>query len=103
MLQIPRTSTQGSGHKASRPHPLQIGDSVSEMWELGCTGEFGCDCVEIRKEAIKAAKRYVHGTRGHYMRGCRCPLCREANNEYMRNYMKEKRRRARWNSEKQTA
>lgn len=33
-----------------------------------------------------------HGTRWCYVRGCRCAACAESNREYMREYMRRRRK-----------
>lgn len=64
-----------------------------EMWELGCTGEFGCDCLEKRKAEARrlgVRKFFPHGTRQRYRqelkRGEACAACTEANAKYQRAY-----------------
>lgn len=56
--------------------------------ELGCTGEFGCDCPQYRN-ALRVRQKQNnnlrgHGTRSKYQKGCRCVVCRKANAKYQR-------------------
>ena len=52
-----------------------------------CTGEFGCLCALRRTGALARMSNLLgHGTKGKYMKGCRCPVCRKANARYMREY-----------------
>ena len=69
-----------------------------EMWELGCIGEFGCDCPEKRKaeaRRIGVRKFFPHGTRQRYRqelkKGKACAECTKANAEYQKAYNERKR------------
>lgn len=65
---------------------------AKRMWQLGCTGEFGCDCPD--KQAVRAkqdANLAGHGTRKKYQRGCRCIPCRRAHAKYHRELRQRKK------------
>ena len=68
-----------------------------EMWELGCTGEFGCDCLEKRKAEARrlgVRKFFPHGTRQRYRqelkRGKACAACTRANASYSKDLRERK-------------
>ena len=67
---------------------------MKRMWELGCTGEFGCSCPDkqaVREKQNKNLKG--HGTRAKYQRGCRCFACVRENARYHREYERARAKR----------
>lgn len=65
--------------------------SVKPLYLLGCTGEFGCDCVYVRAKYMTRMQNLKgHGSRSKYQKGCRCPLCKRANSGYTKLYRDRK-------------
>lgn len=61
------------------------------MWQLGCTGEFACDCPQkIREFVASTEPENPHGKRSTYNAGCRCLACGLANSAYIKAYKKRK-------------
>lgn len=55
-----------------------------------------CDvlCATCHREHHSIEQMRPHGESGRYDRGCRCPLCRAANTERMRDYRRRQRETA---------
>jgi len=106
-LQLLSPGENAAKSNRSRPSPLK---GVEKGWSHGTV--YGwmkkkCSCgecsaakrrwLDARNEARRGGgegrsyQKAVHGSRSMYRKGCRCPLCRQAQTEYAREYRNRRR------------
>jgi hypothetical protein len=80
-------------HKDRSDKLFDMSRNFDINWDYLVEEAMKCElrCVDCHKEEHKA----THGLGMHRHHGCRCDICRNAKNEYMRNWKKKNRERKR--------